>query len=72
MGITQTTVIILRGLPGAGKTTYAKRLLEGKKGVIVSSDSYPGLYDEDMVCTLQWPDDASKWCDGCKQDGDEQ
>lgn len=45
-----TDVVILQGLPGSGKTSYAEELLSelGKDGVIVSADDYfmkDGVYD---------------------------
>ena len=33
------TLYILRGIPGSGKTTHAKRLA-GTNGVIISADDY--------------------------------
>lgn len=33
-------VIILMGVSGAGKSTYAKKLVEGNNGVVVSADDY--------------------------------
>lgn len=32
--------IIIRGVPGSGKTSYARELLAGKNGVIHSADDY--------------------------------
>jgi len=39
----KTRVVVLRGLPGSGKSYYAK----SQDAAIVSADSYPGLYEED-------------------------
>lgn len=49
MSIQNPTLLILRGLPGNGKTTYAK-LRAGQAGdaCIVSADAYPGLYNDDL------------------------
>ena len=43
-------VVINRGIPGSGKSTGTKKLMDAEKpGMVkvVSSDLYPGLYDAD-------------------------
>jgi len=41
------TLIIMRGLPGSGKSTKAKKLHSELGGEVFSTDDYPGLYSKD-------------------------
>jgi len=52
-------VIILRGLPGSGKSTYAKTLTGF---TIVSADLFPDLYDEHWSINFDKIGDAHDWC----------
>lgn len=64
------TVLILRGLPGAGKSTYARKradqfLAEHNLTGLVSicnADQYPGLYNADMEIDFSKMSDAHDWC----------
>ena len=38
-------VVIMRGLPGTGKSTYVQERL-GRLDAVCSTDGYPGLYDD--------------------------
>lgn len=40
-------LIIMRGLPGSGKSTKARKLQEELGGEIFSTDDYPDLYETD-------------------------
>lgn len=45
------TAIIMRGIPGSGKSTFARELAEGKHAVICSTDDYfvkDGTYARDI------------------------
>lgn len=53
------TVIILRGLPGAGKSTYAEAY---EDPFVVSADNFPGLYDENMQIDFSKLGRAHEWC----------
>ena len=57
-----TKVVILRGLPGSGKSTYATKRMEGQSGTICSADDHPGLYNEAMEIDFTKLGDAH---DGC-------
>lgn len=75
-------VILMSSIPGAGKTTIARRLMVGfnvatKQCKMVSSDDYPGYYNEKYE--YSWSQDkciaAGKYCreafvkaleDGCQ------
>jgi len=48
--VEETKVIIMRGLPGSGKSTYLAKLdsESGVNNIIVSADRHPGLYDDSM------------------------
>lgn len=52
-------VVILRGLPGAGKSTYAKTLVGFN---IVSADLFPELYDEHWSINFDKIGQAHDWC----------
>ena len=52
-------VVILRGLPGSGKSTYAKTLTGF---TIVSADLFPDLYDEHWSINFDKIGDAHDWC----------
>lgn len=41
-----SNVIIMRGVPGSGKSTYQAKRVPGYH-VVCSTDDHPGLYDED-------------------------
>ncbi len=44
---TDKLLIIMRGLPGSGKSSKAKKIQSTLGGEIFSTDDYPGLYDKD-------------------------
>jgi predicted kinase len=51
-------VIILRGLPGTGKSMYAKAIADNN----CSADSYSGLYDDGMKIDFDKLSNAHDWC----------
>lgn len=59
-----TKVIIMRGLPGSGKSTYLRKLDEASEriNIVCSADSYPGLYDEDNNINFALLSDAHDFC----------
>lgn len=57
-----TKVVILRGLPGSGKSTYATQRMEGHSGTICSADDFPGLYNEAMEIDFTKLGDAHDAC----------
>lgn len=48
------TLIIMRGLPGSGKSTKAKKLHAEQGGELFSTDDYPGLYSEGEDGKIEW------------------
>jgi tRNA uridine 5-carbamoylmethylation protein Kti12 len=57
-------VIIIRGLPGSGKSTHAHNLHNyfvenGVKSIICSNDNYPGYYDNPEK-KYQWTPEKAK------------
>jgi len=61
------TLIVLRGIPGSGKTTVANLLSCIPGAVSVSADSYPGRYDIDVIegPVYVWDESitALDWCE---------
>lgn len=57
-------VIIMRGLPGSGKTTHLKMLDEVSDAgnIIASTDNYTGLYDESGVFHPELLSAAHDYC----------
>lgn len=52
-------VTIMRGLPGAGKTTYIE---DNYKGLVCSSDFFRGLYDNEWNINFALLADAHDFC----------
>ena len=62
------TLIVLRGLPGSGKTTVANLLSCIPGAVAVSADSYPGRYDIDVTNGIVYNHtEGTKALDWCEQ-----
>lgn len=57
-----TKVIIMRGLPGSGKSTYLRNLARSSECIICSADNYPGLYDADNNINFKLLSEAHDWC----------
>lgn len=57
-----TKVIIMRGLPGSGKSTYLRNLAHSSEYIICSADNYPGLYDADNNINFSLLSEAHDWC----------
>lgn len=58
-----TRVIIMRGLPGSGKSTYLRNLEKASEfNIICSADYYPGLYDADNNINFKLLSAAHDWC----------
>lgn len=59
-----TKVIIMRGLPGSGKSTYLRNLdkASARINIICSADSYPGLYDADSNINFKLLSAAHDYC----------
>lgn len=55
------TLIIVRGLPGAGKTTIAKLLAQLPNTMAIATDEYPGLY-LDGVYQNHLQKISHEWC----------
>lgn len=60
----KTKVIIMRGLPGSGKTTHLKMLDEMSDvgNIIVSTDKFTGLYDSNGVFHPELLSAAHDYC----------
>lgn len=60
----KTKVIIMRGLPGSGKSTYLRNLDKTSEhmNIICSADNYPGLYDADNNINFKLLSEAHDWC----------
>jgi len=60
----KTKVIIMRGLPGSGKSTYLRNLDKTSEriNIICSADNYPGLYDTDNNINFKLLSAAHDYC----------
>ena len=43
----EVKLVILRGIPGSGKSHYAQEIREDLAAAVLSADDYPGLYTEE-------------------------
>ena len=59
-----TKVIIMRGLPGSGKSTYLRKLDKESEriNIVCSADNYPGLYDAENNINFALLSDAHDYC----------
>lgn len=61
-------VVIMRGVPGSGKSTMAAKILEHSiktygSAIVCSNDDYPGYYPEGVYAwTRERAKEARKWC----------
>lgn len=65
------TLVIMRGVPGSGKSTTAKAILKiaansGQTAVICSNDDYPGYYDNPEGKYDWSPKKCNKAIDYCR------